>query len=137
MLKAISLFASLFAFASGIAFATSLSNHEIILPKHGTLTVSAPETWRMDVSQPPNQLPPTIKFSQAAGDPFVVLMTPLWKIGSNAPPLGMQGIMNEVQTSANDAAPHSVEGKLKIEQLTGGFASGYYFSATDSEPLPG
>jgi hypothetical protein len=107
------------------------------LPGHGVFQMKVPVSWKDEVRQPPNNLPPTITLRPASGDQFQILITPFWKTREDAPSLSDKDARQMVQRAADNAQPNAVEKTLKIIELQGSSGRGYYFSATDKAPEPG
>ena len=119
-------------FAGAVAFGAT--DRSIPLPDHGTLVLAAPDAWKMDVAQPPDRSPPTIRFTQGSGAAFEVLITPIWS------PLGVTDapdLRRVVTNAAKNAEAQSVERSIAVKDLSGTSGQGYYFSATDRAPKPG
>jgi hypothetical protein len=119
-------------FAGAVAFGAT--DRSVPLAEHGTLTLTAPDAWKMDVAPPPDRSPPTIRFTQGSGPAFEVLITPVW------PPLGVTNapdLRRLVTNAAKEAEAQSVERSIAVKELSGTSGPGYYFSATDRAPKPG
>lgn len=123
--------------AGAIAQTGGTSERRFTLPDHGYLVMQVPRDWSDKVSQPPNRLPPTIAFGPAAGKPFHVLITPMWPIGKDRPPVSRDQLRAAVEGSAQAAKPQAVEKQLPLVELQGRPGPGFYFSATDRAPKPG
>ncbi len=65
-------------------FAEATASRDYALGQHGSLQLTVPATWRDNVTQPPNGLPPTIAFVPESGAAFRVLLTPIWSDRSGA-----------------------------------------------------
>jgi hypothetical protein len=107
------------------------------LPGHGIFQMKVPASWKDEVKQPANDLPPTITLRPASGDQFQVIITPFWKTSEDAPALNDYSARRMVQRAADAAQPNAVEKNLKIIEVQGSSGHGYYFSATDKAPEPG
>lgn len=102
------------------------------LPDHGSLQLSVPVSWRDQMSQRPDRLPPTIKFRPDNGPMFEILITPIYPpVRKSLPPADPQKLRAGVEAVANEAASNAVEKKIVIQELRAGSGIGYYFSATD------
>ena len=107
------------------------------LPDHGSIQLNVPASWRDEIRQPPNRLPPTIVFKQRAGKPFDVLMTPIWPPKKDTSPLSAERMRQQVEQVLEHAKPQAVEKMIEVRELRGPVNLGYYFSATDRAPGPG
>jgi hypothetical protein len=128
-------FALLFVF--GVATAGELSIRQFPLPAHGTLVMAVPDAWEVQVGQPPDGLPPTLKFSPKSGPAFEMLVTPLWPMSNKTPAMDAASLRKEVEATAKAAQPQAVEKTIAIRTLKSRSGIGYYFSATDRKPKPG
>ena len=54
------------------------SPREYVIPGHGVLELTVPQSWRDEVRQPPEGLPPTIVFELESGDEFSLLISVIW-----------------------------------------------------------
>jgi hypothetical protein len=122
----------LLAAASGFA---QTAERRFSLPDHGQIALPAPATWKDSLQQPPNRLPPTITFSPASGNPFQVMVTPLWAPQGQTPMTPPQ-LRALTEKAAADAKAQAAEPELRILDLQGKSGPGYYFSATDKAPKP-
>jgi hypothetical protein len=135
MLRSVALF-MLSLLLSPASMAANLSVHRFELPAHGTLVVLAPLSWRSELEQAPEQLPPTVHFIPKDSS-SELRITPAWAIGGQAPPLDPENIRKDVQAAADSAAPNAVEKQIEVKSITGRSGVGYYFFATDRAPKPG
>jgi hypothetical protein len=115
---------------------TGTSPQSFKLPGHGELQLRVPDSWAAVVSQPSENLPPTIVLKAKSGQPFQILITPVWALGGVALP-GLAEVKQEVGAAAKVAVPQSVEGTLPLQELSGASNHGYYFKATDRAPKVG
>lgn len=107
------------------------------LPDHGTLQLTVPVSWKEEIQQPPNRLPPTILFSQGKGPAFVVYVTPMWPPRPDAPEVTADVLKQLVLSATEMAKPKAVERTLEVKAMKGASGPGYYFSATDRAPARG
>jgi hypothetical protein len=107
------------------------------LPDHGFFQMKVPTSWKDELRQPRDRLPPTIVLQPASGDRFQVLITPIWLAGKDVPLPSGEAIRQQVQRAAESAKSQAVEETLKVMELQGSSGRGYYFSATDKAPKPG
>lgn len=107
------------------------------LPGHGELVLKVPGEWNDKVARPYANLPPTIQFVQGSGDPFVILLTPMWKMPGASPDFATpEGMKKLVQNAITQVSPQAVEKTIEIQEMKG-VNTGYYFSVTDKAPKPG
>ena len=116
--------------------ASSAGPQSFKLPGHGELQLRVPAAWAATVSQPSENLPPTIVLKAKSGQPFEILVTPVWAVGGGPLP-GLAEVKQEVGSAAKEAGPQSVEGTLSLQELSGASNHGYYFKATDRAPKVG
>ncbi|HEY2685821.1 MAG TPA: hypothetical protein VGI93_20095 [Steroidobacteraceae bacterium] len=119
------------------ASADTAGIQHFVLPGHGTLDLSVPSSWRAQVHQPANPLPPTVTLAPTAGEPFRVLITAVWPLPPNTQLANLAEIREQVAGAAHDASPQSVEKVLPLEELKGTENRGYFFRATDQAPKAG
>jgi len=105
------------------------------LGDYGFFRVEIPLSWKDELQQPPKRLPPTISLSPKAGNPFQILITPVW--GAKKEVLKDEAIKGFVQDSAERVKPQSVEKTLQLAEIRGTSGNGYYFFSTDKAPKPG
>ena len=117
--------------------AIGVSQHSFAIPQHGVLTLRVPDTWKQDVNQPPGDLPPTITFSPAEGDEFVVLITPLWSPANNPAHNNPEKVKNLIDDDLKGMLPGAVEQQVDVQEFKGVDGTGYYFLVTDKAPKPG
>lgn len=120
-----------------LATAGEVSIQQFPLPGHGTLVIAVPDAWKTEVAQPPDALPPTLRFLPKSGAAFEILVTPLWSMTGKSQAMDAANVRQEVDRSAEAAKPQAVERVLTIKSLQGSSGVGYYFSATDRSPKPG
>lgn len=107
------------------------------LPDHGSLRLGVPVSWRDELRQPQDRLPPTIVFTPKSGTSFQVLLTTLWQTTSDVPARSPEALRENVQRAADQAKSQAVENTIAVKKLEGSSGPGYYFSATDRAPGPG
>src|SRR5437773_12185493 len=93
----------------GAAMAQEGNVRRYPLPNHGTIQLQAPASWKDELRQPPNALPPTIAYKPQSGAPFEVLLTPIWPASKNASPAGPDALRKMVQNAADQAKSEAVE----------------------------
>lgn len=107
------------------------------LPGHGQLLMQVPAAWDDQIRQPPNKLPPTLRFTRTGGERFVVLLTPLWRTPQASADFNSDsGIKRLVANASKKVAENAVETEVTLIRF-GGSTGGYYFSVTDSKYKPG
>lgn len=119
-----------------LAFGEAYNTKSYPLPNRGKIQMNVPKTWRSKVSQPKNNLPPSIMFLPKSATSFQVLMTPLWSDSEKAAP-DQQSIKNNIGRIIEQMKSISVEKEIPIRELKGVAGAGYYFSMTDKAPKPG
>jgi hypothetical protein len=119
------------------AFAEERGTRRYALPDHGSLRLAVPVSWRDEIRQPPNRLPPTIAFTPKSGAGFQVLLTTLWQTTSDVPPRSAESLRQSMQQALDQVKSQAVEQTIPIMELKGSAGPGYYFSATDRAPGPG
>jgi hypothetical protein len=107
------------------------------LPDHGVFQMKVPPSWKEEIAQPPNALPPTIIFSPAKGNEFKIIITPIWKERDDTPVINDAAAQRMVERAMSKAQPNAAEKNLKMVEMKGSAGNGYYFSATDKAPEPG
>ena len=131
-----------YAIASALLLITTLAGAEptsirtFPVPDHGSLQLSAPESWPMEMRTGPNRTLPIIAFGPSQGATYQVLITPLSPSRGNQAPLAAGSLKQMVEHAAQDAKAQSVEKTLAVKELRSGAHVGYYFSATDRAPKP-
>jgi hypothetical protein len=124
-------------FASIAAAGEQTKDRRYTLLGHGALQMKVPASWKEEVKQQSDKLPPTITFQPASGAQFLIGITPFWKESEDAPELNDYATRRMVQRAADKAQEIAVEKTLKIIYLEGSSGHGYYFSATDKAPEKG
>jgi hypothetical protein len=127
----------LLGFASIAAAGEQTKDRRYTLPGHGALQMKVPVSWKEEVKQQSDNLPPTIILRPASGDQFQIIITPFWKESADAPDINDYIVHRMVQRAADANQPNAVEKTLKIIYLEGLSGRGYYFSATDKAPQKG
>jgi hypothetical protein len=123
---------------SAAAHAESVSRQRsFALPNHGELLLSVPAAWKQAVRQPPRDLPPTITFTPAKGDDFVVFVTPLWSVKNDPTFNKPENVRRLMEENLGRMLPGSVEQKASLQEFAGVYGKGYFFFLTDKAPKPG
>jgi len=106
------------------------------LPGHGYLQLNVPASWEDELSQPPDELPPTITFRSRKGNEFAVLVTPIWPARDDVPASTRDSIRRSVEEVAAGVKDHAVEKTIQLVEFSGASGPGFYFSVTDPAPKP-
>jgi hypothetical protein len=125
------------SFAFIAAAGEKTNDRRYTLPGHGVFQMKVPASWKEEVKQQSDKLPPTITFQPASGAQFLIGITPFWKESEDAPELNDYATRRMVQRAADKAQEIAVEKTLKVIYLEGSSGHGYYFSATDKAPEKG
>jgi len=128
--------ASTLLLVATLAAAESTTVRTFVIPEHGSVQLSAPESWPVEMRDAHNRTLPTIAFGPNEGATYQVLITPLAPTRKDGPPLAASAVKQMVEQAAQEARTQSVEKTLTIKELKGGNNAGYYFSATDRAPKP-
>lgn len=107
------------------------------LADRGAIVLAVPDGWREEVRRPRPDLPPTIVYFSSPLEAFRVLITPLWPKNPDAPKPPVDAVRESVRQAADSVKSQAVETSIKIEELKGSQAHGFYFSVTDRAPKPG
>jgi hypothetical protein len=107
------------------------------IPEHGTLELNVPTSWKSEVHQPQENMPPTIIFKPASGDDFQVLVTALWSKKEEPDFNSQDKVRTLVEKDSQKLLPNTVEAKIVLQEIKGVNNTGYYFSVTDKAPNPG
>jgi hypothetical protein len=107
------------------------------LPNHGKLLLSVPAAWKQAVRQPPHDLPPTVTFTPAKGDDFVVFITPLWSVKNDPTFNKPENVRRLMEENLGRMLPGSIEQKASLQEFAGVYGKGYFFLLTDKAPKQG
>ncbi len=107
------------------------------LPDKGYIQLVVPTSWRDELRQPPDRLPPTIVFTPNSGTSFQILLTPMFSIRQGMVLPDPQEMRASVERAAQHAKNQAVEKTLPVVEFVGTSGVGYYFSATDKAPKSG
>jgi hypothetical protein len=114
---------------------TSDASQAVPIPDHGDLVVPTPQGWTRKLQGPPKA--PTIKFTERSDQQFDLLITviplPASRKNVNSP----ENLKAMAQAQGSMALKTAKETELKLEQLKGKDAVGYFYTLTDSNPDPG
>ena len=112
--------------------AEPLRERTLSIADRGTLVFSTPSAW----SQQTSQSPPSIRFSNSAGQNFVVFISALWSPTQDTSFNAPARVRALVEDTAQNLASQAVEREIPILEIHGGSGTGYYFSVTDKAPAP-
>jgi hypothetical protein len=107
------------------------------LPERGFVKMEVPAGWRDQLRQPPQSLPPTILFRAGQGQPFEILLTPIWPARADVAPSSKDSIRRQVERAADGVKGQTLEQDIALVEFAGAAGPGYYFSVTDRAPKPG
>lgn len=101
------------------------------VPGHGSLYLNVPSEWTDTVNYQDEALPPTIVLTPEKGDDFKILITPLWHEKGDPEFNSKNNLMDGIDITGRKLLEQSVESELKIKEIQGDQAYGYYFILTD------
>jgi hypothetical protein len=107
------------------------------IPEHGTLELSVPTSWKVEVHKPQEKMHPTIIFNPAKGNDFQVLITVLWGKTGDPDFNSQEKVRTFVEKDGQKLLPSTVEPNIVLQEIKGVNNAGYYFSVTDKAPNPG
>lgn len=126
------------SFFVGLAFDVSAdettAERRYSIPGHGTLSLIINEAWKEEFNQPPNDLPPTIKYWS---DSFQILVTVLWSPKQDKNFNKLKSIKQSLEPIAQNLLPTAEETDIDFKNLFGMSSMGTYFSLTDKSPKKG
>ena len=123
-------------FVSISAIGDEIETRSFPLPNHGSIELKVPKSWQSKISQPPNDLPPTIVFSSQDPLAFQVLLTTLWAARPSIALPGPAQLKKITAEMIEKVGPQAVEREIPIKELKGESTVGYYYSITDKAPKP-
>ncbi|MBI2819872.1 MAG: hypothetical protein HYX73_07825 [Acidobacteria bacterium] len=106
------------------------------VPEHGTIEFKIPSSWKDQIQQLKGALPPTITWSQKSGAAFRILVAVGWQ-DQEADARLTEAELKQRVDQAMAARESPSENELRLQELKGLSARGYYFSATARAPKPG
>jgi hypothetical protein len=124
------------ALVLNVSASDRLQERTLSIPGRGMLVVSSPITWSQQISQPPETLAPTFRFSSTAGQKFEVSVTAFWSPTNDPSFNSSTNVRAIVENTLDELEPRLVETDIPLRKLHGGSGTGYYFSATDKAPGP-
>ena len=111
-----------------------LMKHSIPLPKHGTLVLSVPDTWELDVDQPSVPIPPYIVFTLKEAKGFRLSMNPIWSPHPKNHFSDPEFIKGLVDSEAQNKLPDAKESEVNLIQIKGQNGTGFYFILSEKNP---
>jgi len=123
-------------FASTIVIAEERTTRSYQLHDHGFIQFLVPISWREEVHQSSERLPPKIVFTPKSGSSFQILLT-IFSAQQGMAELTPSGVKKHVERAADGFKSQSIEKTIAINELKGPSAIGFYFSVTDKSPKPG
>jgi len=121
----------------GGASAAETATKSYALPERGRFQMNVPVGWAEQLRRPAPASPPTITFRPARGRSFEILVTPIWRVGTDVPASTKEAIRQSVQRAAEDAKGQAVEKSIPVVEFSSSTGPGFYFSATDKAPKQG
>jgi hypothetical protein len=103
------------------------------VPHHGDLQLVVPEGWQQSEEQAPPGLPPALKFSAGAQAEVLISAIAAPNKDFNSP----AGLREAAERSGGGMLPSAKEKSLKLEEIKGADATGYFYTLTDKDPAPG
>lgn len=130
------LFASLMVLVPSLAVGEQVKTKTIPLPGYGEVQLEVPTSWQHEVSQSQDDGAPTVVFTSSSGPRFQLLISPSAIRGAGQPLPGPGEIRTRVGQLAKGLLPAAIEKEIRVEELKGRSAIGYYYSLTDKAPEP-
>ena len=131
------LFAFVMFFVPTVAVAADGETKRFPFPGLGTLQLEVPKSWQHRISQPRRGSSSTLVLTSDRGPTFQVLISPLLTRRPGTPFPEPRDLRKEAEQSARIFQPQAVEKEIRIQELKGRAAIGYYYSLTDRAPKPG
>lgn len=107
------------------------------LPKHGSLLLELPVSWKQSIVQPQGDLPPIISFSPDNGDDFQVLINPLWSMTKDTAFNKSDKIKIQMEQELKTILADSSKKHVALEEFQGVDGKGYYFIVSDMDVKSG
>jgi hypothetical protein len=104
---------------------------------HGSFRLSVPDDWQTHTRELPEPPSITLHFVPASGDAFDVQVTAVWLDATKRTRETPDAMKADVQRSAEELLPHSVEKTATLHELHGRQSTGFYYALTDNNPGPG
>jgi hypothetical protein len=106
------------------------------LGDHGTIEVALPDEWRDEVRVLSQELPPLISFQGAGALKFTGRFSAIWPQREGVKLLNTEQLKEVLEQAAQAARQRSDGTEVKLRELRGDQARGWYFTATDRDPGP-
>jgi hypothetical protein len=119
------------------AHAQGTAEKKYPLPGRGTLVVTVPARWVGELKQDEQTRAPTISYSLDAGKTPQVMVTPIWPVRADTPPITKDVARQYVESALKPIREQALEKNIPILEFAGKTGAGYYFDATDKDPAPG
>jgi len=126
------LLTTLIAFTPAIAEQYTIKRY--VLPSYGEIEFTIPTDWKDDIQQPPNKLPPTIRFTAPNKQHMSMLVTLLWPDRPDIKMPGDDWMKSRLEEAKKGIQSQTVEDELVTHNFKGGSGNGFYFKATDRSP---
>lgn len=107
------------------------------IPKHGTLELNVPTSWKDKVHKPQENMPSTIIFDPREGNNFEVMITVLWSKTGEQGFNSRDNLRTLVEKEGQKLLSNAVETKIILQEIRGVDHTGFYFVLTDKAPNPG
>src|SRR5690242_8180967 len=89
--------------AATLAGAESTTIRTFPVPEHGSLQLSAPKSWPVELRTAPERSLPVIAFGPSEGATYQVLITPVASSRKDQPALAAGAVRQMVEHAAHDA----------------------------------
>jgi len=107
------------------------------IPRHGSLRLAVPSGWLSDSLPLESPASVTIHIFPKAGNGFDVKVTSVWMDAKALAQTTAESRKRDMQRSAEEMLPHSVEKVAAPQEIKGVESVGWYYSLTDREPGEG
>lgn len=123
-----------FCVVSVLLFAQAASARIFTIPGYGQLRLQVPEDWKDEWVPPAGKRTPTIIITPAAGASFKVMINVATVAPEIVPELDAEAVRQMAESAARNAAAHTVEKSLPVQELAGPALHGFYFSGSEKAP---
>jgi hypothetical protein len=124
------------ASAAGVSERATRSS-DFSIPSHGSLRLAVPTGWQTDSLPLARPASVTIHFTPTQGGAFDVTITSVWMDANALAKATVEARKREMQQSADEMLPRSVEKTATLQEIKGVESVGCYYSLTDREPGEG
>jgi len=107
------------------------------IPGHGSFHLNVPDGWQTRSRELANPSSITLHFVPASGNAFDVQVTAVWLDAPKRTRETPDAMKADVQRTAEELLPHSVEKTATLHELHGQQSTGFYYALTDNNPGPG